>query len=67
MAAVWITDCNTEMSQSALGYQTQTGAALHLNTAIAAPVARGESFARCAIAQPPPTGINDNPTPVFAR
>ena len=40
--------------------------ALTLATAISRPAARDESSARRAIAQPAPTGVNTNRTPVAA-
>ena len=66
LIAAWVTDYNTERPHSALGYQTRAGFALHLNTAIARPAARDESYARRAIAQPAPIGVNDHRTPVVA-
>lgn len=50
--ADWVTGYNTERPYSALEYQTLSGFALHLATAIARPAARDESSARRAIAQP---------------
>jgi hypothetical protein len=44
LIADWVTDYNTERPQSALGYQTPAGFALHLTTAIARPAARDESL-----------------------
>ncbi len=61
LIAAWVTDYNTARPHSALGYQTPAGFALHLTTAIARPAARDESSARRAIAQPAPTGVNDQP------
>ena len=66
MIADWVTDYNTARPHSALGYQTPAGFALHLKTAIARPAARDESFARRAIAQPAPKGVNDHRAPVVA-
>ncbi|WP_197647603.1 integrase core domain-containing protein, partial [Tabrizicola soli] len=66
LIAEWVTDYNTARPHSALGYQTPTGFALHLTTAIARPAARDDSSARRAIAQPTPTGVNQKPAPVAA-
>ena len=66
LIAAWVTDYNTERPHSALGYQTPSGFALHLTTAIARPAARDESYARQTIAQPAPKGVNDHRAPVAA-
>ena len=66
LIAAWVTDYNTARPHSALGYQTPAGFALNLTTAIARPAARDESYARRAIAQPAPTGVNDHRAPVVA-
>jgi len=66
LIADWVTDYNTARPHSALGYQTPAGFALHLTTAIARPAARDEGFARRAIAQPAPKGVNQQPAPVAA-
>jgi putative transposase len=63
----WVADYNTARPHSALGYQTPAGFALHLTTAIARPAARDESSARPAIAQPTPTGANDQRATVLAE
>ena len=66
LIAIWVTNYNTERPHSALGYQTPAGFALHLTTAIARPAARDDGSARRAIAQPAPTGVNDQRAPVVA-
>ena len=66
LIAIWVTNYNTERPHSALGYQTPEGFALHLTTAIARPAARDDGSARRAIAQPAPTGVNDQRAPVVA-
>ena len=60
----WVIDYNTARPHSALGYQSPTGVALYLTTAIARPAARDESSARRAIDQPAPIGVNDHRAPV---
>jgi putative transposase len=62
----WVAAYNTARPHSALGYQTPAGFALHLTTAIARHAARDESYARRAIAQPAPTGVNNQRAPVAA-
>ena len=62
----WVADYNTERPHSALGYQTPTGYARTLTTAIARPAARDESSARRAIARPAPIGVNSNRASIAA-
>ena len=66
LITAWVADYNTERPHSAIGYQTPASFAPQLTTAIARPAARDESSARRAIAQPAPTGVNDQRTPVVA-
>ena len=66
LTEAWVADYNTARPQSALGYQTPAGFALHLTSAIARPAARDESSACRAIAQPAPIGVNSNRAPVAA-
>jgi len=66
LIAAWVTDYNTARPHSALGYQTPAGFARHLTTAIGRPAARDQGFARRAIAQPAPIGVNDHRAPVVA-
>lgn len=61
LIAAWVADYNTERPNSALGYQTPEGFALHLTTAIARTAARNESSARRAIARPKLKGANQQP------
>lgn len=65
LIAAWVTGYNTERPHSALGYQTPSGFALHLTTAIAHPAARDESSAHRAIAQPAPISVNVHSAPVM--
>lgn len=66
LIAARATDDNTERPHSALDYQTPTDYALTLATTIARPAAQDQSFARRAIAQPEPTGVNNNLAPIAA-
>jgi putative transposase len=66
LIAAWVDDFNHERPHSALDYQTPADYAQALATAIARPAARDDNSARRAIAQPAPTGVNSNRTPIAA-
>lgn len=54
----WAAGYNSERPHSTLGYRTPAENARTVSHAIARPAARDESFARCAIAQHAPIGVN---------
>jgi hypothetical protein len=57
--AAWASDYNAERPHSALDYQTPADYARTLTPAIARPAAPDKSFARRAIAQPAPIGVEN--------